>query len=57
MSCQVIDEVIDEGERVLVWYHPFIQVAIVLYWIEFSIFLLDEERTTGIGGIRSSNPL
>jgi hypothetical protein len=55
MPCQVINEVIDEREGVSVWYCPFIQVVVVLYWAEFSIFLLDKEESTGIGGVGMSD--
>jgi hypothetical protein len=55
MPCQVVDEVVDEGERVSVEYRPFIQVSIVLNGAEFPILLSDEEKTIGIRRIEPSD--
>jgi hypothetical protein len=51
VSSQVVDEVVNQWERVPVWYSPFVQVSVVLYWTELSIFLSNEKETTGIGGV------
>jgi hypothetical protein len=43
-----MDEVGDQRKRVLVWHCPLVQVAIVLNWPKFAIFLLYKEETAGI---------
>ncbi len=42
-------EVADEREGVAIWYGPFVQIPVVLYWSELSILFTDEEEPTGIG--------
>jgi hypothetical protein len=41
----------------VVWYHPFIQIPVVLYRAKLSIFLSDKEEAAGIRGVRSVNSL
>ncbi len=33
----------------MVLFGPFIDGAVILYWLEFSVFLFDEEKVSGIG--------
>jgi hypothetical protein len=55
MSGKVIDKIVNEGEGIVIRYHPFIQVSVVLYRVKLSVFLSDEEEATGVGRIESSN--
>jgi hypothetical protein len=52
-----MDKFGDEWEGVFVGDHPFIQLAIVLYWSHFPVFLFDEKESAGIWGFRASDPL
>ena len=51
ISCEVIDEVIDQWEGIAIWYGPLVQVSIILHWLEFSILFSNEEEPTHVGGV------
>jgi hypothetical protein len=57
VSCQVVNEIVNKREGILIQYCPLVQVAVILYWAEFPVFLLDEEEAAGIGGVGALNPL
>ena len=50
-----MDELRYEGEGIFVRDGPFVKISVVLYWSELPVFLLDEEKPTGIGRFRSSD--
>jgi hypothetical protein len=43
-STEVTNEVPDERERVLVTNRPGINLPVILYWSQLTVFLLDEEE-------------
>ena len=53
---EVIDQFGDQWKWIFVRNSPLVQVPIVLYRVEFAIFLADQEAT-GIGRFRASNLL
>jgi len=49
--CQVVDKFRNKWQWIFVRNCPFVQVPIVLYWMEFAIFLSNQEEATGIRGL------
>jgi hypothetical protein len=43
-STEVANEVSNEQERVLVTNRPGINLPVILYWSQLTVFLLDEEE-------------
>jgi hypothetical protein len=52
-----VDEVGDQGKRVLVRHCPLVQVSVVLNWLKFAILFLYKEKAAGVRRLGSANLL
>ena len=52
---EIVDEIGDKRQGVCILYCMFVEIAIVLDQLKFSILLFDEEKGGGLWGFRWSN--
>jgi len=52
-----MDELGDQGEGILIQYHPLVQFLVVLDWSKLSVLLFDEEEAACIWEFRVTDPL
>jgi hypothetical protein len=57
LAREVVNEVRDQWEWVLIRYHPFVEVSIILHRAISSILLFNEEEATRVGRFGSLNSL
>ena len=52
---KIVDEIRDEEQWVCIFDSMLVEILIVLDWVEFTIFLFDEEKGGGLQGFRWLN--